>query len=316
MSSKKDIRAIKDEDLTVFLEQYEIPSFRAKQLNEWLWKKRVISFKEMTNLSIQDRSLLETSFCIKPLEIHDSQISNDGTRKYSMKLHDNKLIESVLIPSRKRLTACVSSQVGCSLSCNFCATGKLDLVRNLTYAEIYDQVFLLNQESLNYYGKKLTNIVFMGMGEPLLNYNNVIKSISLITGKKGLGFSPKRITVSTVGIAKMIKQLADDEVKFNLAVSLHTAINEKRSKIMPINNSIPLENLREAIDYFYKKSVDIAVIEDETPSYMLIPEIVKAIAVRKITDVKRNWKTTTSLTRSSFMLSSPMMILTTARGCS
>ena len=254
MTEKQDIRLLGIEDLILFFKKNNIASFRAKQVHEWLWKKRVVNFEEMTSLSISDRHLLQEYFTINNVEIHKTEQSRDKTIKYSLKLHDNKLVEGVIIPSRKRLTACISSQAGCSLACTFCATGTLKLERNLNFSEIYDQVYILNEQAKLKFGKPLSNIVYMGMGEPLLNYENLIKSIDLITNDLGLGMSPKRITVSTAGIAKMIKKLADDEVKFNLALSLHTADNEKRNNIMPINESIDLTKLEEAIKYFYAKT--------------------------------------------------------------
>jgi 23S rRNA (adenine2503-C2)-methyltransferase len=254
MITKKNIRELKLEELIDFLKNQNIPSYRAKQIHEWLWKKRAISFNEMTSLSLSLRELLEQNFCLNAVKIHKAERSSDGTIKYSLKLHDNKLVEGVLIPSKKRLTACVSSQVGCSLSCAFCATGTLKLERNLNYAEIYDQIFILNEEALLNFGKPLSNIVYMGMGEPLLNYENLLKSIELVSSKIGLSMSPKRITVSTAGIAKMIKKLADDDVRFNLAISLHTSDDKKREEIMPINKSINLEELKESIKYFFEKT--------------------------------------------------------------
>ncbi len=254
MTEKQDIRLLAIEDLMLFFKKNNIASFRAKQVHEWLWKKRVVNFEEMTSLSISDRHLLQEYFTINNVEIHKAEQSSDKTIKYSLKLHDNKLVEGVIIPSRKRLTACISSQAGCSLACTFCATGTLKLERNLNFTEIYDQVYILNEQAKLKFGKPLSNIVYMGMGEPLLNYENLIKSINLITNDRGLGMSPKRITVSTAGIAKMIKKLADDKVKFNLALSLHTADNEKRNDIMPINESIDLTKLEEAIKYFYDKT--------------------------------------------------------------
>jgi 23S rRNA (adenine2503-C2)-methyltransferase len=254
MPEKKDIRNISREELVKFFRQHDLPNFRAKQVIEWLWKKRAVSFNEMTSLSLETRDLLDKHFYINPVSIHKAERSNDGTIKYSFKLSDNNLIEGVLIPSKKRLTACVSSQVGCSLSCTFCATGTLKLSRNLKYSEIYDQVFILNDEAKQNFGKSLSNIVFMGMGEPLLNYDNLLKSIDLISTDTGLAMSPKRITVSTAGIAKMIRKLADDKIKFNLAISLHTANEEKRNTIMPINKSIDLTELQDSIKYFYDKT--------------------------------------------------------------
>jgi len=254
MITKKNIRELKLEELIDFLKNQNIPSYRAKQIHEWLWKKRAISFNEMTSLSLSLRELLEQNFCLNAVKIHKAEKSSDGTIKYSLKLYDNKLVEGVLIPSKKRLTACISSQVGCSLSCTFCATGTLKLERNLNYAEIYDQIFILNEEALLNFGKPLSNIVYMGMGEPLLNYENLLKSIELVSSKAGLSMSPKRITVSTAGIAKMIKKLADDDVRFNLAISLHTSDDKKREEIMPINKSINLEELKESIKYFFEKT--------------------------------------------------------------
>ena len=254
MSNKEDIRSLTLDEILKFCAENKLPKFRAKQIWEWLWKKRATSFEEMTSLAKDMRELLNNSFKINAIKIHKAERSIDGTIKYSLQLHDKLLVEGVLIPSKKRITACVSSQVGCSLACEFCATGALNLDRNLTAAEIYDQVFILNEEALANFGKTLSNIVFMGMGEPLLNYSALLDSINLITTEQGLGMSPKRLTVSTVGIAKMIKKLADDEVRFNLAISLHTASNSKRDILIPLNQKIKLEELREAVQYYYDKT--------------------------------------------------------------
>ena len=254
MKEKIDIRNISVEELQKFCKDNNLPKFRAKQVEEWLWKKGATSFDEMTSLSKSMRDLFAEHFSINPVKIHKGERSIDGTIKYSLQLHDKLLVEGVLIPSKKRITACISSQVGCSLDCAFCATGTLKLERNLTAAEIYDQVFILNEESISSFGKSLSNIVYMGMGEPLLNYNNMLESIELITTKKGMGMSPKRITVSTAGIAKMIMKLADDKVRFNLAISLHSSNDETRSKLMSLNDSVPLQELRDAIRYFYDET--------------------------------------------------------------
>ena len=254
MNTKKDIRNIDKQELIEFFISKKTPKFRANQVYEWLWKKRAISFDEMTSLSKELRELLKEYFVINAVKIHKAEKSIDGTAKYSLKLHDNNLVEGVLIPSKKRLTACVSSQVGCSLACNFCATGTLKLERNLSYSEIYDQVFILNEEAKLNFGRSLSNIVFMGMGEPLLNYDNLLKGINLITTEKGLAISAKRITVSTAGISKMITKLADDNVKFHLAISLHSAKDNTREELMPINRAIPLEKLQDSIRYFYDKT--------------------------------------------------------------
>jgi 23S rRNA (adenine2503-C2)-methyltransferase len=228
--------------------------FRAKQVHEWLWLKHATSFDGMTNLSRELRTKLEEHFTLPAVTVDATQHSEDGTIKNRFKLHDGHLVEGVLIPTDTRQTACVSSQVGCSLSCKFCATGYMDRKRNLESDEIFDEVALLNEQAMKAYGKKLSNIVFMGMGEPLLNYKNVLASIERITAPDGLGMSPKRITVSTAGVAKMIRQLGDDKVKFNLALSLHAANDEKRSQIMPINETNNLKNLIDALNYYYKQT--------------------------------------------------------------
>ena len=254
MEKKIDIRHISLEDLQKFCIKHKLPKFRANQITEWMWKKRATSFDEMTSLSKPMRDLFAKYFSINAVKLHRGERSEDGTIKYSLQLHDKLLVEGVLIPSKKRLTACVSSQVGCSLACEFCATGTMKLERNLTAAEIYDQVFILNEEAMSNFGKPLSNIVFMGMGEPLLNYQALLESINIITTEKGLGMSPKRITVSTAGISKMIKKLGDDGVRFNLAISLHSANDTKRDILMPINQKINLEDLRESVRYFYDKT--------------------------------------------------------------
>ncbi len=250
----QDIRKISLDQLIEFFTESGEKPFRAKQVFEWLWQKSARTFDEMTNLSLPTRELLKKHFEINPIVVDQKQVSNDDTIKSAFKLHDSHLIEGVLIPADNRMTACVSSQVGCSLSCKFCATGYMDRKRNLEAGEIYDQVVTISQQAEEHYGQALSNIVYMGMGEPLLNYANVMQSIEHITSPKGLGMSPKRITVSTAGIAKMIKKLADDGVKFNLALSLHAANDQKRDQIMPINETNSLINLKEALQYFYRKT--------------------------------------------------------------
>ena len=235
MKTKQDIRALTKEQLRNFFVENGDKAFRGNQVYEWLWHKSAHSFDDMTNISKETRVMLDEHFVINHIEVDQMQRSSDGTIKNAIKLHDGLIVESVLIPTETRTTACVSSQVGCSLDCNFCATARLKRMRNLNPDEIYDQVVAIDKQSRFYHNHRLSNIVFMGMGEPLLNYKNVLASIDKITSDEGLGMSPKRITLSTVGIPKMIKKMADDEVKFNLAVSLHSAIDETRSKMMPIN---------------------------------------------------------------------------------
>ena len=261
MENKNDIRSLTLDELTSFFQKNDLPSYKSKQVYEWLWKKSCLSFDDMTNISLETRKLLKNKFVINHINIDRFQKSNDGTIKNAIALFDDLFVESVLIPTKNRTTACVSSQVGCSLDCEFCATSKMDRIRNLNPDEIYDQVATINSQSLNYYGKPLSNIVFMGMGEPLLNYNNVIKGIKKITSKNGLGMSPKRITVSTSGISKMIIKMADDNVKFNLAVSLHSAIEKTRNEIMPFTKKFPLNDLKQAIKHWYLKTKKIVTYE-------------------------------------------------------
>lgn len=254
VSQKQDIRKLSLEDITHFLKDKGEKAFRAKQIYAWLWQKSAHSFEAMTNLSLSLRKMLEAHFAITALTVDQQQVSQDQTIKSTFKLFDNHIIEGVLIPANERMTACVSSQVGCSLTCKFCATGYMPRKRNLEPGEIYDQVVAIAQQAENHYQQPLSNIVYMGMGEPLLNYANVLKSVEHLTSPEGLNMSPKRITVSTAGIAKMIKKLGDDQVKFNLALSLHAANDVKRNEIMPINGSNSLEALREALKYYFQKT--------------------------------------------------------------
>ncbi len=253
-TAKKDIRALTKEQLRQFFVDQGDKAFRGNQVYEWLWQKSAHSFEGMTNLSKATREMLEDHFVINHIRVDQMQRSNDGTIKNAVKLHDQLIVESVLIPTDSRTTACVSSQVGCSLDCKFCATARLKRMRNLNPDEIYDQVVAIDNQSRLYFNRPLSNIVFMGMGEPLMNYNNVLKAIDKITSEEGLGMSPKRITLSTSGVPKMIKKMADEEVKFNLAVSLHSAIDDVRTSIMPFNATFPLKDLREALTYWYQKT--------------------------------------------------------------
>ncbi len=246
----EDIREYNLDQLEEAITRLGEKKFRARQVYEWLWKKSAVSFDEMTNLSLKLRDDLKNEYRISPITTKDEQLSSDGTIKSAFQLHDDHLIEGVLIPSDDRMTACVSSQVGCSLSCKFCATGYMKRMRNLTAGEIYDQVVNIDRQSRAKYGQPLSNIVFMGMGEPLLNYKNLLTAIDRITSPDGLHMAAKRITVSTAGIEKMIRKLGDDQVRFNLALSLHAANDEKRNQIMPINESNTLENLAAALLHF------------------------------------------------------------------
>ncbi len=253
-NKKTDIRSLSPEELkSLFIEMQE-PAFRAKQVYEWLWVKSATDFEQMTNLSKELRKKLTEHYTIQAVQLSNQQKSNDGTIKNTFRLFDGNIIEGVLIPTTDRMTACVSSQVGCSLTCKFCATGYMDRKRNLNPDEIYDQVVLIDKQAKENFDMPLSNIVYMGMGEPLLNYANTLKSVERITSPDGLNMAPWRITVSTAGIAKMIKKLGDDEVKFNLALSLHAANDTKRNEIMPINEQNSLKALAEALQYFYQKT--------------------------------------------------------------
>ena len=260
-SAVKNIRHLSLTELEQYFESIGDKKFRARQVWEWLWQKHARSFADMTNLSKDLRQKLGESFTLPALQLAQTQYSADGTVKTGFKTHEGHLCEGVLIPTESRYTACVSSQIGCSLSCRFCATGYIDRKRNLDYDEIYDEVVLLNEQTEKVYGKKLSNIVFMGMGEPLLNYKNVLKAIERITAEDGLGMSPRRITVSTAGVAKMIRQLGDDGVRFKLALSLHAANDAKRNEIMPINESNNLKELVDALNHFYKQTKNEITLE-------------------------------------------------------
>lgn len=253
-TKKKDVRALTKEQLRDFFTGQGDQPFRGNQVYEWLWQKGAHSFDVMTNLSKTTRDMLEANFVINHIKVDLMQRSSDGTIKNAVRLHDDLVVESVLIPTKTRTTACVSSQVGCSLDCRFCATSRLKRMRNLNPDEIYDQVVAIDNESRLYFDRPLSNIVFMGMGEPLMNYKNVLKAIDMITSPEGLGMSPKRIIVSTSGVPKLIKRMADEEVRFKLAVSLHSAIDEIRTSIMPFNATFTLADLRESLMYWYEKT--------------------------------------------------------------
>jgi 23S rRNA (adenine2503-C2)-methyltransferase len=253
-TAKKNIRQLSLSELEQYFETLGEQKFRAKQVYEWLWLKHAHSFEAMTNLSKDLRAKLTDNFSLPALTVDATQYSADGTIKSRFKTPEGHLVEGVLIPTDERKTACVSSQIGCSLSCKFCATGYMDRKRNLEFDEIYDEVVLINQQCERVYNKKLSNIVFMGMGEPLLNYKNVMRAIERITSPDGLAMSPRRITVSTAGVAKQIRQLGDDKVKFKLALSLHAANDKKRNEIMPINETNHLKALIDALNHFYQQT--------------------------------------------------------------
>jgi 23S rRNA (adenine2503-C2)-methyltransferase len=277
---RRNIRHLTFPDLETYFEALGEPKFRARQVYEWLWQKHAHSFDDMTNLGKTLRQQLAETFMLPALCVDATQFSADGTVKSRFRTTDGHLVEGVLIPTEERKTACVSSQIGCSLSCKFCATGYMERKRNLDYDEIYDEVVLINQQSESTFEKKLTNIVFMGMGEPLLNYRNVLKAIERITAADGLAMSPRRITVSTAGVAKQIRQLGDDKVKFKLALSLHAANDKKRNEIMPINETNNIKALLDALNHFYKMTnneitFEYILFKDFNDSLMDADELIK-----------------------------------------
>ena len=262
MSEKKpNIRHASDDQLLDFFKQIGEKPFRAKQVKEWLWQKSARSFDEMTNLSLETRERLKEHFSLPGIKVFSSQKSDDRTIKLSFQLHDGHLVEGVMIQTSKRMTAFISSQVGCNLACRFCATGMIRYIRNLDFDEIYDQVAIIGEQAMKEYGTPLSNIVYMGMGEPLMNYHHVIRSVEKITSVEGLGMSPQRITVSSVGIASMIRQLGKDKVKFNFALSLHAPTDEQRSEIIPYNTRNSIEDLKEAVRFFYEETHTRPTIE-------------------------------------------------------
>ena len=265
---KKDIKSLSFEQLLEFMLKNGEQKFRAKQVYDWLWKKNISDFEQMSNISSSVKTLLSDNFILNKFVVTYEQKSNDGTFKVGISLWDNSLIEGVLIPAEERSTACISTQVGCAMKCSFCATAKLGFSRNLSTSEIFDQVVLLNKYSLDLFKRGLTNIVVMGMGEPLLNYTNVKEAITLLTSIDGMNMSPSRITLSTVGIPKMIKQLADDQIKYNLAISLHAASDSIRNEIIPSNINHPLSEISDSLDYFYKKTNNRITIE-----YLLLKNV-------------------------------------------
>ena len=251
---KKNIRELKFIELEDLLKKIKEPKYRSNQIFRWLWREKVQSFNEMTNISKSCQDYLTQNFSIGYTQKKTQIFSKDGTIKFLFELSDGNKCEGVLIPEKNRITACVSSQIGCSFSCKFCATGQMKRIRNILSYEIYDQVSIMMDEAKKQYKMNLTNIVYMGMGEPLVNYQNVVDSIKYITSREGLNMSSKRITLSTVGVSKMIKKLADENLKINLAVSLHSANNVKRSEIMDVNSINNLDNLKDALIYFFEKT--------------------------------------------------------------
>lgn len=264
---KQNIREASLDDIGAFLVANHEKAFRAKQIWQWIWQRGVTSFQEMTNLSKNTRDLLEEAYFFDLLTPAHIQTASDGTVKTAWRLYDGELMESVLIPGNQKFTVCVSSQVGCKLGCKFCATGTLGFKRNLTPGEIFNQV-MEAKKAAEEQGLALSNIVFMGMGEPLLNYDNVLSAIGHLTAADGLAMSPYRITVSTAGIPDKIRRLADDGVRFNLAISLHSAKEDTRTSLMPVNKAYSLSDIAESLKYFVEKTGTRPTFE-----YLLLKDI-------------------------------------------
>ena len=243
-------------------------AFRAKQLWEWLWKKNAPDFAAMSNLSAKLREELSKSFSLYKLQPVEEQVSKDKSSKFALQLFDKQRIEMVLIPAKQRATVCISSQAGCPLGCTFCATAAMGFARNLQAYEIYQQVFLAQQLAQERYGVRLSNIVIMGMGEPLLNFENVSQAVQLITSSQGLEMSPSRITLSTAGIPDGIRRLADNRLNIQLAVSLHSADQSIRQELMPIAKTHPLRELSQAIQYYHRHTQQRITLE-----YLLLDKV-------------------------------------------
>ena len=240
----QDLRALSPSELVTWVTSLGEPKWRASQLLRWMYAlKPVDSFESMTNLSASLRNLLSDQARLEHLQLVKLLTAKDQTVKALLQLPSGRLIESVLIPTFKdhhqgtRMTVCVSSQVGCAMGCAFCATGKMGFLENLTCGQIVEQVTMMREISNKRFGRDISNVVYMGMGEPLLNYRSVLASLQILTHPDGVGLTPRKITVSTVGLARRIRDLADDTPKIGLAVSLHSPFESKRSSIMPINRS-------------------------------------------------------------------------------
>ena len=223
-------------ELTEMVKELGLPTFTAKQIADWIYVKRVTRIDDMTNISLRNRDILKKEFTVGVSSPIKTQVSKDGTQKLLFKTNKGKLIESVLIPDEDRLTLCISSQVGCKMNCDFCMTGKMGFQDNLLANEILNQVYAVPN------AENITNVVFMGMGEPLDNYDNVMKAIDILVADYGLAWSPKRITLSTIGITPMLERFLE-ESECHLAVSLHTSIPEERAEIMPIDRKYPIEEV-------------------------------------------------------------------------
>ena len=250
ISSKPNIKSLPPDKLASRLVAMGLKKYRAAQVFEWIYKNHATTFEEMTNIAKAERGRISGDFIISFLSKLQEERSADGTRKFLFGLEDSHTIESVLIPDDDRLTLCISSQVGCAQACRFCLTGKSGFTRNLKAYEISDQVLEISRILRSEGGRCITNIVLMGMGEPLANFDEVIQSLKIITWDRGLGFSPRRVTLSTAGLVPEIERLGKADVRINLAISLNASTNEVRNRIMPINRRYSIEELLSACKRF------------------------------------------------------------------
>ena len=276
MKEKKCLLGMTLAELTDVVVELKLPKFTAKQIADWIYVKRVTEIDDMTNISIRNRDMLKEGFEVGVSLPIQTQVSIDGTEKLLFKTNEGRLIESVLIPDDERLTLCISSQVGCKMNCDFCMTGKMGFGANLSVNEILNQVY----SSPN--SEALTNIVFMGMGEPLDNYENVIKAIEILTADYGLAWSPRRITLSTIGVTPMLERFLE-ESQCHLAVSLHSPISEQRQSIMPIEKKYPIEEVIELLKkYDWSKqrrlSFEYIMFDDVNDSLIYARELVKLLS--------------------------------------
>ena len=260
-NTRTDIRKLTLEELRAFFAARGLGAYRGGQVHKWLWQKGADAFAQMTDLPKGVREALEGEFYVGKIASVTTQVSADGTVKNAVGLSGGAVVESVLIPAEDRMTVCVSCQSGCRMGCAFCATARMEAVRDLSAGEIYDQVVLADAQSRERFGRPVSNIVFMGMGEPTANYAEVARAIGMIVSPDGLGMAPRRITVSTAGNARMIRRMADDGAKYHLAVSLHWADQARRETLMPVARVFPLDELAAAAAYWYERTRDRVTYE-------------------------------------------------------
>lgn len=267
MSNEKDnLKDLSFKELMTYLENSGEKSYRAKQIFVWLYQKGASDFEEMSSLPASLRDILRSKFRISSYNIIKRQVSKlDGTRKYLFRLEDGETVEAVLIPTKSRKTVCLSSQVGCAFGCKFCASGLAGIKRDLRCAEILDQVLGISKDLK---GERITNVVMMGIGEPLANYENVIKATSILNSPFGFGIGARKITISTAGYIPGIKRLIDEKMQIELSVSLHGATDEVRLRLMPINKRFPISRLMEACRNYVKAKNRVITFE-----YVLIKDV-------------------------------------------